>query len=83
MGYNMSYCMFQNTAGALREAMGHFEEHNNDFKELSNDELKSMRSMFVDILTEYMPNVFGEDIEDVEDIVDSIKEQIDEAIEED
>lgn len=79
MGYNMSYCMFQNTAGALYEAMGHFEEHDNDFEELSNDELKSMRTMFVDMLTEYIPNVFGEEIPDVEDIVASIDRQIDEA----
>jgi len=84
MGYNMSYCQFQNTAGALSEAMNRLQEsEHGDFnigKECSTDELKAMRHLFVDMLTEHLPNVFGIYVDDVEEIVDDIDEQIDAAI---
>ena len=84
MGYNMSYCQFQNTSGALSEAMSRLQEsEHGDFnigKECSTDELKAMRHLFVDMLTEHLPNVFGIEIDDVEDIVDDIDKQIAQAI---
>ena len=81
MGYNMSYCMFQNTEGSVDEAFKHLEEyHNGKLSELSEEELGSLKVMIRDLLENHLPNVFGIDIEDVEDKIEDVEYQIDQAI---
>lgn len=73
--------MFQNTEGSVDEAFKHLEEyHNGKLSELSVDELKALRVMIRDLLENHLPNVFGIDIEDVEDKIEDVDWQIDQAI---
>ena len=77
----MSYCMFQNTEGSVDEAFKHLEEyHNGKLSELSEEELKALRVMIRDLLENHLPNVFGIDIEDVEDKIEIVDWMIDQAI---
>ena len=81
MGYNMSYCMFQNTEGSVDEAFKHLEEyHNGKLSGLSEDELRSLKVMIRDLLENHLPHVFGIDIEDVEDVIEDVECQVDQAI---
>ena len=81
MGYNMSYCMFQNSEGSVDEAFKHLEEyHNGKLSELSEEELGSLKVMIRDLLENHIPNVFGFSIEDVDDVIEDVEWQIDQAI---
>jgi len=73
--------MFQNTEGSVDEAFKHLEEyHNGKLSELSEEELKALRVMIRDLLENHLPNVFGIDIEDVEDKIEIVDWMIDQAI---
>lgn len=42
---NMSYCMFQNTLGDLRQCADRLDEIRDEFAELSEDEQRAARRM--------------------------------------